>query len=130
MQKAVSNSLRYMIAYIVAAALHSHCYQSNTWQGLRSFLSFNFFLFFLEVGNCDISELRVKPPFISVIVVLLFLEPEKCDIPELCVKEWIWSKCNPYQSPDLVKAEQIGWGVPTIQRLWFGYVLFVKYRTY
>ncbi|XP_063230763.1 constitutive coactivator of PPAR-gamma-like protein 1 homolog isoform X2 [Bacillus rossius redtenbacheri] len=45
---------------------------------------------------------------------------EKNEIPDLKVKEWIWSKSNPYQSPDLVKAEQIGWGVPTIQRLWFG----------
>jgi len=56
--------------------------------------------------------------------ILLCLEPDKCDIPELYVKEWIWSKSNPYQSADLVRAEQIGWGVPTIQRLWFGYVLF------
>jgi hypothetical protein len=81
--------------------LHS---RHNTWQTIRSFLS-----------------------FIPVIaVIFLFLEPEKCDIPELCVKEWVWSKINPYQSPDLVKAEQIGWAVPTIQRLWFGYVLFMK----
>jgi len=56
--------------------------------------------------------------------ILLCVEPDKCDIPELYVKEWIWSKSNQYQSPDLVRAEQIGWGVPTIQRLWFGYVLF------
>jgi hypothetical protein len=61
---------------------------------------------------------------------LLLLEPEKCDIPELHVREWVWSKSNPYQSPDLVKAEQIGWGVPTIQRLWFGYVFFSKHSIY
>ena len=51
-----------------------------------------------------------------------FSEAEKCDIPELRVKEWIWLKHNQYHTPELVKAEQIGWGVPTIQRLWFGYV--------
>lgn len=34
----------------------------------------------------------------------------------------MWSKSNPYITPEPVKAEQIGWGVPTIQRLWFGYV--------
>jgi hypothetical protein len=78
--------------------LHSLCH--NTWQTIRPFLLF-------------------------IPVIFLFLEPEKCDIPELCVKEWVWSKGNPYQSPDLVKAEQIGWAVPTIQRLWFGYVLFI-----
>lgn len=39
------------------------------------------------------------------------------------IKEWIWSKSNPYLTPESVKAEQIGWGVPTIQRLWFGYVI-------
>nr|CAD7449162.1 unnamed protein product [Timema bartmani] len=45
---------------------------------------------------------------------------EKSEVPDLRVREWVWSKNNPYQSPDMVKAEQIGWGVPTIQRLWFG----------
>jgi len=55
-------------------------------------------------------------------------EPDKCDIPELYVKEWIWSKSNQYQSPDLVRAEQIGWGVPTIQRLWFGSAIDDKRR--
>ncbi|XP_069703261.1 constitutive coactivator of PPAR-gamma-like protein 1 homolog isoform X1 [Periplaneta americana] len=55
-------------------------------------------------------------------------EPEKCEIPELRVKEWVWSRNNPYQTPDLVKAEQIGWGVPTIQRLWFGAAIDDKRR--
>uniref|UniRef100_A0A224XIS9 Putative constitutive coactivator of ppar-gamma-like protein 1 log isoform x1 n=1 Tax=Panstrongylus lignarius TaxID=156445 RepID=A0A224XIS9_9HEMI len=41
-------------------------------------------------------------------------------IPEIKVKEWIWSKGNQYEKPDIVKAEPLGWGVPTIQRLWFG----------
>ncbi|XP_057319789.1 constitutive coactivator of PPAR-gamma-like protein 1 homolog isoform X2 [Microplitis mediator] len=45
---------------------------------------------------------------------------EKIEVPDIVIKEWIWSKTNPYQSPELIKAEQIGWGVPTIQRLWFG----------
>ncbi|XP_066596135.1 constitutive coactivator of PPAR-gamma-like protein 1 homolog [Prorops nasuta] len=45
---------------------------------------------------------------------------EKIEVPDVVIKEWVWSKTNPYQTPELVKAEQIGWGVPTIQRLWFG----------
>ncbi|XP_046419982.1 constitutive coactivator of PPAR-gamma-like protein 1 homolog isoform X1 [Neodiprion fabricii] len=45
---------------------------------------------------------------------------EKVDVPDVVIKEWVWSKTNCYQTPELVKAEQIGWGVPTIQRLWFG----------
>lgn len=48
------------------------------------------------------------------------IESEKIEIPDVIIKEWVWSKSNPYQTPELVKAEQIGWGVPTIQRLWFG----------
>ncbi|KAG7214073.1 hypothetical protein KM043_001438 [Ampulex compressa] len=47
-------------------------------------------------------------------------DSEKMEVPDVVIKEWVWSKSNPYQSPELVKAEQIGWGVPTIQRLWFG----------
>ncbi|XP_014260840.1 constitutive coactivator of PPAR-gamma-like protein 1 [Cimex lectularius] len=40
--------------------------------------------------------------------------------PEVKVKEWIWSRSNPYEKPEIVKAEPLGWGVPTVQRLWFG----------
>ncbi|KAL2731377.1 constitutive coactivator of PPAR-gamma-like protein 1 [Vespula squamosa] len=47
-------------------------------------------------------------------------DSEKIEVPDVIIKEWVWSKSNPYQTPELVKAEQIGWGVPTIQRLWFG----------
>lgn len=58
------------------------------------------------------------------IFVLIFYfcqtDSEKVEVPEVIIKEWIWSKSNQYQTPELVKAEQIGWGVPTIQRLWFG----------
>jgi hypothetical protein len=75
-----------------------------------------FYLLFILI------KLRISP--IYDVFILVFLEADKCDIPELHVKEWIWSRSNPYQSPALVRAEQIGWGVPTIQRLWFGYVLF------
>lgn len=52
--------------------------------------------------------------------ILNLIEIEKIEVPDVIIKEWIWSKSNPYQTPELVKAEQIGWGVPTIQRLWFG----------
>lgn len=41
-------------------------------------------------------------------------------IPEIKIKEWVWSKPNPYQRPEVIRAEPLGWGVPTIQRLWFG----------
>ncbi|XP_031778257.1 constitutive coactivator of PPAR-gamma-like protein 1 homolog isoform X1 [Nasonia vitripennis] len=47
-------------------------------------------------------------------------ETDKIEVSDVIVKEWVWSKSNPFQTPELVKAEQIGWGVPTIQRLWFG----------
>ncbi|KAJ8666833.1 hypothetical protein QAD02_008495 [Eretmocerus hayati] len=47
-------------------------------------------------------------------------EIENIEVPDIIVKEWIWSKTNPYTTPEPVKAEQISWGVPTIQRLWFG----------
>ncbi|XP_011631086.1 constitutive coactivator of PPAR-gamma-like protein 1 homolog [Pogonomyrmex barbatus] len=53
---------------------------------------------------------------------------EKIEVPDVIIKEWIWSKSNPYQTPELVKAEQIGWGVPTIQRLWFGTAIDDKRR--
>ncbi|XP_029668535.1 constitutive coactivator of PPAR-gamma-like protein 1 homolog [Formica exsecta] len=55
-------------------------------------------------------------------------DSEKVEVPEVIIKEWVWSKSNPYQTPELVKAEQIGWGVPTIQRLWFGTVIDDKRR--
>lgn len=40
--------------------------------------------------------------------------------PEIKIKEWVWTKTNPYVRPEIIKAEPLGWGVPTIQRLWFG----------
>ncbi|XP_046396585.1 constitutive coactivator of PPAR-gamma-like protein 1 homolog [Ischnura elegans] len=55
-------------------------------------------------------------------------ESEKVEIPEVSVKEWLWSKGNEFQRPDIVKAEQVGWGVPTIQRLWFGSAIDDKRR--
>lgn len=40
--------------------------------------------------------------------------------PEIIVKEWIYSRSNPYQKPEEVKADPLPWAVPTLQRLWFG----------
>ncbi|XP_074029508.1 constitutive coactivator of PPAR-gamma-like protein 1 homolog [Leptinotarsa decemlineata] len=40
--------------------------------------------------------------------------------PDIVVKEWIYSRSNPYQYPEEVKAEPLPWAVPTLQRLWFG----------
>lgn len=55
-------------------------------------------------------------------------DTDKVELSDVTIKEWIWSKTNTYQYPELVKAEQIGWGVPTIQRLWFGTVIDDKRR--
>jgi len=57
---------------------------------------------------------------ILILRVCSIIDSEKVEVPDVIIKEWVWSKSNPYQTPELVKAEQIGWGVPTIQRLWFG----------
>lgn len=40
--------------------------------------------------------------------------------PEIVLKEWVWSRNNQYNKAEFVKAEPLGWAVPTIQRLWFG----------
>lgn len=58
--------------------------------------------------------------------VPIFYVPES--VPEIVIKEWAWSKTNPYKSPDHVHALQLGWGVPTVQRLWFGSVVDDKRR--
>lgn len=46
--------------------------------------------------------------------------PENTPPPDVVVKEWIYSRSNPYQYPEMVKAEPLPWAVPTLQRLWFG----------
>ncbi|KAG5888701.1 hypothetical protein JTB14_035766 [Gonioctena quinquepunctata] len=46
--------------------------------------------------------------------------PENAPPPDVIVKEWIYSRSNPYQYPEEVKAEPLPWAVPTLQRLWFG----------
>lgn len=40
--------------------------------------------------------------------------------PDIIVKEWVYSRSNPYQTPELVKADPLPWAVPTLHRLWFG----------
>lgn len=64
----------------------------------------------------------VVPAVLRRILILQIYrtDSEKIEVPDVIIKEWVWSKSNPYQTPESVKAEQIGWGVPTIQRLWFG----------
>ncbi|CAB0010324.1 unnamed protein product, partial [Nesidiocoris tenuis] len=47
-------------------------------------------------------------------------EHHSSKVPDIKVKEWVWTKQNPYERPELTKAEPLGWGVPTVQRLWFG----------
>ncbi|XP_037071414.1 constitutive coactivator of PPAR-gamma-like protein 1, partial [Pollicipes pollicipes] len=46
--------------------------------------------------------------------------PERHQVPHVQVREWAYSRNNPYTRPDLVTAKPLGWGVPTVQRLWFG----------
>lgn len=41
-------------------------------------------------------------------------------VPEIIIKEWVWSKGNKYNRPDLVPSQPLGWAVPTVTRLWFG----------
>ncbi|XP_035211458.1 constitutive coactivator of PPAR-gamma-like protein 1 homolog, partial [Stegodyphus dumicola] len=41
-------------------------------------------------------------------------------VPDIFIKEWIWSKSNKYNKPDLVPSMPLGWPVPTVSRLWFG----------
>ncbi|XP_050304271.1 constitutive coactivator of PPAR-gamma-like protein 1 isoform X2 [Anthonomus grandis grandis] len=45
---------------------------------------------------------------------------ENAPPPDIIVKEWVYSRSNPYQKPECVKAEPLPWAVPTLQRLWFG----------
>lgn len=61
-------------------------------------------------------------PLIIIDICYLADSVEKNEVPELVIKEWLWSKSNQYETPNLVRAEEIGWAVPTIQRLWFGLV--------
>ena len=42
-------------------------------------------------------------------------------IPDIKIREWVWSRANPYRQPDLVEPVKVGWKVPTVQRLWFGW---------
>ncbi|KAK9881759.1 hypothetical protein WA026_017278 [Henosepilachna vigintioctopunctata] len=46
--------------------------------------------------------------------------PENTPQPDIVIKEWKYSRNNPYQKPEIVKAEPLPWAVPTLQRLWFG----------
>ncbi len=40
------------------------------------------------------------------------------ELPEVRIREWL--PYNNYDVPDVVEAKEIGWSVPTLQRLWFG----------
>lgn len=42
------------------------------------------------------------------------------ELPVIQIREWIRDKTNIYKRYHLVKAEPLGWGVPTVHRLWFG----------
>lgn len=42
------------------------------------------------------------------------------EVPEVKIREWVYTKSNPYRTADIVEATPINWAVPTVQRLWFG----------
>ena len=51
----------------------------------------------------------------------LLKEANETKIPdhtEIRVREWI--PYNDYKLPDVVEAQELGWSVPTVQRIWFG----------
>ncbi|XP_071522180.1 constitutive coactivator of PPAR-gamma-like protein 1 homolog isoform X3 [Panulirus ornatus] len=50
------------------------------------------------------------------------------EVPEVKIREWIYTKNNPYRTADVVDATPISWAVPTVQRLWFGSVVDDKKR--
>ncbi|XP_068208238.1 constitutive coactivator of PPAR-gamma-like protein 1 homolog isoform X4 [Palaemon carinicauda] len=50
------------------------------------------------------------------------------EIPEIKIREWVYTKNNPYRTADVVDATPINWAVPTVQRLWFGSVVDDKKR--
>lgn len=50
------------------------------------------------------------------------------EVPEIKVREWVYTKNNPYRTADVVDATPINWAVPTVQRLWFGSVVDDKKR--
>lgn len=49
-----------------------------------------------------------------------FTEGLATEVPEVKIREWVYSKNNPYRTADVVEATPINWAVPTVQRLWFG----------
>lgn len=50
----------------------------------------------------------------------MFPEGLATEVPEIKVREWVYTKNNPYRTADIVEATPINWAVPTVQRLWFG----------
>ncbi|XP_053641364.1 constitutive coactivator of PPAR-gamma-like protein 1 homolog isoform X4 [Cherax quadricarinatus] len=50
------------------------------------------------------------------------------EVPEVKIREWVYTKNNPYRTADVVDATPINWAVPTVQRLWFGSVVDDKKR--
>ncbi|CAG0919876.1 unnamed protein product, partial [Notodromas monacha] len=44
-------------------------------------------------------------------------------VPPMQVREWIFSAVNPYKKAEVVEPRSLGWQVPTVRRLWFGYIL-------
>ncbi|XP_054722197.1 constitutive coactivator of PPAR-gamma-like protein 1 homolog [Uloborus diversus] len=87
-----------------------------------------------DFGNDLPTPSRVYRPLRQMIYALLFnhhhlqyLVDQKKEkegmeetLPDILIKEWVWSKANKYNKPDVVPSMALGWPVPTVTRLWFG----------
>ena len=49
-----------------------------------------------------------------------FVFSEELDVPSIKIREWVYSKDNPYRTAEIVECVPVDWAVPTVQRLWFG----------
>lgn len=82
-------------------------------QNLKTFL---YFLSILSLLDYFIVIFVCLSASIFSFEYIFYLEK----VPEIVIKEWVWSKSNKYNKPDLVPSVPLGWPVPTVTRLWFG----------
>uniref|UniRef100_A0A8D8PM29 Constitutive coactivator of PPAR-gamma-like protein 2 n=1 Tax=Cacopsylla melanoneura TaxID=428564 RepID=A0A8D8PM29_9HEMI len=78
-----------------------------------------------EVPNCHLFYRPIRQKVYAILFNLhhhtfMAIKNKSDKKPDIRIKEWIWSKSNEYVKGDWVRAEPLKWGVPTVQRLWFG----------
>lgn len=78
-----------------------------------------------EVPNCHLFYRPIRQKVYAILFNLhhhtfMALKNKSDKKPDIRIKEWVWSKSNEYAKGDWVRAEPLKWGVPTVQRLWFG----------